>query len=60
MGTDHHLEWTWTHNGFDPTRDACRECLLKLELPLLDDQHNNLGMLYLIKDLKRDSLAIIL
>ncbi len=51
------VEWVWTHNGFDIDRDGRHECLLKLELPLLDDRNNNLGMLWLVKDLKRNSVS---
>jgi len=54
---DHDVEWTWTYNGFDPNRYVCQECMFKLELPLLDDQNNNLGTLWLVKDLKRNSFS---
>jgi UDP-GlcNAc:undecaprenyl-phosphate/decaprenyl-phosphate GlcNAc-1-phosphate transferase len=52
-----HLELLWTHNGFDLSKDGCQECLLKLELPLLNDRNDNLGILWLIKDLKRNSFS---
>ena len=52
-----HVELVWTHNGFDLNSDGCRDCLLKLELPLLNDRADNLGMLWLVKDLKRHSVS---
>jgi len=47
------FERVWTQNGFASKKDKCEDCLLKLELPLLDEENKTLGTLWLIKDLKR-------
>ena len=47
----------WIRDGFDGEIDICRECMLKLELPLLKEDGHNLGTLWLAKDLKRDSIS---
>ncbi len=47
------FERVWTQNGFASKKDKCEACLLKLELPLLDDENKSLGTLWLIKDLRR-------
>jgi len=31
-----------------------RDCLMKLELPLLDNSNSSLGTLWLVKDLRRE------
>lgn len=48
---------TWSRDGFDVEKDICEECLLKLELPLLRENGQNLGTLWLVKDLKRDTVT---
>jgi len=48
---------TWTIDGFDPVQDVCRECLLKLELPLVAQGRAAMGSLWLIKDLRRSTLS---
>ncbi len=47
----------WTRDGFDSSNDICRESLLKLELPLIDNGNKMLGTLWLIKDLRRDTIS---
>jgi UDP-GlcNAc:undecaprenyl-phosphate GlcNAc-1-phosphate transferase len=54
---DRDMEWVWTYNGFDPDRYSHRECMFKLELPLVDDRNNQLGTLWLVKDLRRTSFS---
>ena len=44
--------WRWTRDGFGGNVDICKECLLKLELPLLDSEARNLGTLWLVKQIK--------
>jgi UDP-GlcNAc:undecaprenyl-phosphate GlcNAc-1-phosphate transferase len=51
------LELTWTQNGFTSQDYACRQCLLKVELPLLSGDEHSVGSLLLVKDLKRSSLG---
>jgi len=48
---------TWQREGFDLERDLCKECLLKLELPLLKEDGVFLGTLWLVKDLKREPVT---
>ncbi|MCP4110842.1 MAG: undecaprenyl/decaprenyl-phosphate alpha-N-acetylglucosaminyl 1-phosphate transferase [Desulfobacteraceae bacterium] len=50
-------QWVWTNNGFDINKDVCKDCLMKLELPLLDHENKTLGTLWLIKDLRRNSIG---
>jgi UDP-GlcNAc:undecaprenyl-phosphate GlcNAc-1-phosphate transferase len=47
----------WTRDGFDRSNDICKECLLKLELPLMNSKGKNFGTLWLIKDLQRDTIS---
>ena len=47
----------WTRDGFDSSNDICRESLLKLELPLIDNGNKMLGTLWLIKDLNTDAIS---
>lgn len=47
----------WARNGFDGYKDICRECVMKLELPLLGSDDKSFGTLWLVKDLKRDSIS---
>ncbi|MFC1812262.1 glycosyltransferase family 4 protein [Thermodesulfobacteriota bacterium] len=49
--------WSWSREGFSSDEDLCKECLLRLDLPLMDSEENNLGTLWLIKDLQRDSIS---
>lgn len=48
---------TWTRNGFDIHKDICKECMMKLELPLISEKNDSYGTLWLIKDLKLDSIS---
>jgi len=41
----------WRRDGFDVHRDVCKDCLLKKELPLIDESGQSLGFIWLIKDL---------
>ena len=50
-------KWAWTRGGFDRHNDLCKECLLKLELPLLATGNKCYGTLWLLKDLKRDPVS---
>jgi len=50
-------KWLWTRKGFDETNDICKECLLKLELPLLNPSEKSFGTLWLIKDLQRNAIT---
>ncbi|MBW1911380.1 MAG: hypothetical protein JRJ11_17870 [Deltaproteobacteria bacterium] len=43
--------------GFDAADDVTGASLLKLELPLLAEENKTYGTLWLIKDLKRDSIS---
>ncbi|MDM8550858.1 MraY family glycosyltransferase [Desulfobacterales bacterium HSG2] len=52
-----HPARTWTRDGFDTRRDFCEECIMKLELPLLDAENNVYGSLWLVKDLRRDAIS---
>jgi len=47
----------WAREGFDRENDVTGESLLKLELPLLAEENKTYGTLWLIKDLKRDSIS---
>jgi len=49
--------WSWSREGFDKSNDICNECLFKMEMPLVDSKEKNLGTLWLIKDLQRDSIS---
>lgn len=50
------VEWHYERPGFILTNDSCKECLLKLELPLLDNQ-GFYGTLWMIKDLNKDPIS---
>jgi len=54
---DGQWERRWMRDWFDGERDLCGECLLKLELPLLRDNGDNFGRLWLVKDLKREPVT---
>ena len=47
----------WTRDGFDKSNDIQKKCLFKLELPLLNNEDKNFGTLWLVKDLKRNSIS---
>ncbi|PQP34869.1 undecaprenyl/decaprenyl-phosphate alpha-N-acetylglucosaminyl 1-phosphate transferase [Desulfobacteraceae bacterium SEEP-SAG9] len=49
--------WEWTQAAFDKNKDVMKECLLKLELPLLGKNNEKFGTLWLIKDLERDAIS---
>jgi UDP-GlcNAc:undecaprenyl-phosphate GlcNAc-1-phosphate transferase len=48
---------SWTLDGFDKSNDIQKKCLFKLELPLLNNEDKNFGILWLVKDLKRNSIS---
>jgi hypothetical protein len=60
-GKCHHTDvgWysTWVREGFDLEQDICGEGLFKLELPLLREDGDMLGTLWLVKDLKREPVT---
>ena len=56
-GEESGRQCTWVRDGFDRENHLCEECLLKLELPLLKENGQNLGTLWLVKDLKRDTVT---
>ena len=49
--------WSWTRDGFDASNDIRKERLLKLELPLLNNEDKNFGTLWLVKDLRRNAIS---
>jgi UDP-GlcNAc:undecaprenyl-phosphate GlcNAc-1-phosphate transferase len=49
--------FSWRRNGFDNKNDICKEYLLKIELPLLYNGNQLYGTLWLIKDLKMDTIS---
>jgi UDP-GlcNAc:undecaprenyl-phosphate GlcNAc-1-phosphate transferase len=51
-----HGVFTWRRNGFNNNTDVCKDCLLKIELPLLYNGKKSYGTLWLIKDLKIDAI----
>jgi len=51
-------QFTWARDGFGSTDDdICRDCLFKLELPLLNGQNESYGTLWLVKDLQKDPIT---
>jgi UDP-GlcNAc:undecaprenyl-phosphate GlcNAc-1-phosphate transferase len=48
---------SWTRNGLDKSNDMQKKYLFKLELPLLNNEDKNFGILWLVKDLKRNSIS---
>jgi len=51
------FEWVWVRHSFDSEKDITRPSIFKIELPLLTDQFQSLGTLWLIKDLQRNSIS---
>ncbi|MBM9538630.1 glycosyltransferase family 4 protein [Desulfobulbus alkaliphilus] len=51
------VNFHWTRDNFDPETDFCRRCLMKLELPLMDQEGHNQGTLWLIKDLGKNPIS---
>jgi UDP-GlcNAc:undecaprenyl-phosphate GlcNAc-1-phosphate transferase len=51
------VSWEWSKTPFDRNKDVVKECLLKLELPLLGKNSEKFGTLWLIKDLERDAIS---
>ena len=49
--------WVWTREGFVDSNSRMEERLLKLDLPLLDDENKNYGLMRLVKDLERDPIS---
>jgi UDP-GlcNAc:undecaprenyl-phosphate GlcNAc-1-phosphate transferase len=49
----------WTRKGFDINEHICGNALLKLELPLIsgDNGHQCIGVLWMIKDIKRNHIS---
>jgi UDP-GlcNAc:undecaprenyl-phosphate GlcNAc-1-phosphate transferase len=47
----------WTRDGFDSSKDICKESLLKLELPLIGNGNKMLGTLWPVKDLNTDAIS---
>ena len=39
------MSWEWTQTTFDRNKDVVKECLLKLELPLLGKKSEKFGTL---------------
>jgi UDP-GlcNAc:undecaprenyl-phosphate GlcNAc-1-phosphate transferase len=48
--------FVWSRNGFNRCDDICKECLLKLELPLINGVNKNWGFLWLVKDVRRQGI----
>jgi len=47
----------WSQTDFEECRGVCRQYLLKLELPLVDDQGIDHGTLWLIKDVRNQPIS---
>jgi len=47
----------WSQEDFDDCRGMCRQYLLKLELPLVDDKGYDHGTLWLLKDVRRKPIS---
>jgi len=50
-------ECIWIHSSFNEDKDMNKGSLFKIELPLLNDNYQSHGTLWLIKDLKRNSIS---
>ena len=51
------FEWVWTRKAFIPEKDISKNSIFKIELPLLTEDYYSFGTLWLIKDLKRNSIT---
>lgn len=51
------VQTSWTRAGFVPEEALCKECQLKIELPLIDETIGHLGTLWLVKDLKQGAIS---
>ncbi|MFC1859661.1 MraY family glycosyltransferase [Thermodesulfobacteriota bacterium] len=49
--------WGWSREGFDRYGDLDKDCLMKMELPLIDGENRNFGTLWIVKDLRRDAIS---
>lgn len=47
----------WKRDGFNMNYDVCKECLLKVELPLMGANGQSFGSIWLIKDVRRDAIS---
>jgi UDP-GlcNAc:undecaprenyl-phosphate GlcNAc-1-phosphate transferase len=47
----------WSRDQFDICMDGCRECLMKLELPLVDDAGKDHGTIWLVKDVRKNPVS---
>jgi len=47
----------WKRPGFDDNQAVCKESLMKMELPLIDNEGQSFGYIWLVKDLKRDGIS---
>lgn len=47
----------WVRDSFDVQNDMCKDCLFKMELPLIGGDNQHFGTLWLIKDLKNDPIT---
>jgi UDP-GlcNAc:undecaprenyl-phosphate GlcNAc-1-phosphate transferase len=50
-------ECLWVRSTFNEEQDIGSDSIFKIELPLLDDNYQSYGTLWLIKDLKRNSIS---
>ena len=46
----------WKRDGFNMNYDVCKECMLKVELPLMGNNGQSFGSIWLIKDVRRDAI----
>jgi len=50
-------EYKWVRSTFNEEQDIRKDSIFKMELPLLNDDYQSYGTLWLIKDLKRNSIS---
>ena len=50
-------ECIWVRSTFNEEKDIGKASIFKIELPLLNENYQSYGTLWLIKDLKRDSIS---
>jgi UDP-GlcNAc:undecaprenyl-phosphate GlcNAc-1-phosphate transferase len=50
-------ECIWVRNTFNEEKDIVKSSIFKIELPLLTENYQSYGTLWLIKDLKRNSIS---